>query len=225
MILAKACVLGALLPATDDPEKDLEIFEKLMAIDEDSFVRREPSLKASEVARRALDVRAIDEHELRDCFAIVGQGEEEPDALSGADQVQAFREAIATRRLRWRREVSEHQQHRLMAAALATFGYLEKVDVTKRPEQCDANALYGPIWDAANAHLNTSARSFPELVEQLGVMRFGRRPVVGDTFCGGGSIPFEAARLVRRVRLGPESDRVPADLGRTSYRGRRCRDS
>ncbi|MCY2991328.1 MAG: DUF1156 domain-containing protein [Planctomycetota bacterium] len=149
LILAKACVLGALLPATEDPEKDLEIFEKLMAIDEDSFVRREPSLKASEVARRALDAQAIDEHELRDCFTI----------------------------------------------ALATFGYLEKLDVTKRPEQCDAGVLYGPIWDAANAHLNTSARSFPELVEQLGVMRFGRRPVVGDTFCGGGSIPFEAARL------------------------------
>ena len=26
-------------------------------------------------------------------------------------------------------------------------------------------------------------------------LRFGQRPKVGDTFCGGGSIPFEAARL------------------------------
>jgi putative DNA methylase len=26
-------------------------------------------------------------------------------------------------------------------------------------------------------------------------MRFGRHPRVGDTFCGGASIPFEAARL------------------------------
>jgi putative DNA methylase len=33
------------------------------------------------------------------------------------------------------------------------------------------------------------------LVEQLGILRFGHRPKVGDTFCGGGSIPFEAARL------------------------------
>ena len=46
-----------------------------------------------------------------------------------------------------------------------------------------------------NAHLGTSARSFPELIEQLGVFRFGHRPRVGDAFCGGGSIPFEAARL------------------------------
>ena len=37
--------------------------------------------------------------------------------------------------------------------------------------------------------------SFPELVEQLGIMRFGHRPRVADTFCGSGQIPFEAARL------------------------------
>ncbi|MCA9627806.1 MAG: hypothetical protein KC766_09075, partial [Myxococcales bacterium] len=34
-----------------------------------------------------------------------------------------------------------------------------------------------------------------ELVDQLGVARFGHRPRVGDCFCGGGSIPFEAARI------------------------------
>jgi len=35
----------------------------------------------------------------------------------------------------------------------------------------------------------------PEFVEQLGIARFGHRPKVADTFCGGGSIPFEAARI------------------------------
>jgi putative DNA methylase len=38
LILNKACILGCLLPATDDPERDLEIFEKLMAMDDESFV-------------------------------------------------------------------------------------------------------------------------------------------------------------------------------------------
>jgi adenine-specific DNA methylase len=33
------------------------------------------------------------------------------------------------------------------------------------------------------------------LIEQLGMLRYGHRPRVGDSFCGGGSIPFEAARL------------------------------
>src|SRR5450755_3097806 len=41
LILVKACVLGALLPATDDPEADLEVFEKLMAIDDEAFLRRD----------------------------------------------------------------------------------------------------------------------------------------------------------------------------------------
>src|SRR6266853_2356725 len=40
LILNKACILGSLLPATDDPARDLEIFEKLMAMDDESFVAR-----------------------------------------------------------------------------------------------------------------------------------------------------------------------------------------
>lgn len=40
LILNKACVLGCLLPATDRPARDLEIFEKLMAMDDESFVIR-----------------------------------------------------------------------------------------------------------------------------------------------------------------------------------------
>jgi len=40
LILNKACVLGCLLPATDDPKKDLAIFEKLMGMDDESFAVR-----------------------------------------------------------------------------------------------------------------------------------------------------------------------------------------
>lgn len=72
--------------------------------------------------------------------------------------------------------------------------YLEWVKAASRPEECDA-ALFGHIWDEVNAHLGTNASSFPELVEQLGIMRFGHRPRLADTFCGSGQIPFEAARL------------------------------
>ena len=42
LILNKACILGCLLPATDNPKRDLEIFEKLMAMDDESFVARWP---------------------------------------------------------------------------------------------------------------------------------------------------------------------------------------
>jgi len=51
------------------------------------------------------------------------------------------------------------------------------------------------IWPAVNAHLGTNARNHAQLVEQLGIMRFGHRPRVADTFSGSGQIPFEAARL------------------------------
>src|SRR5262249_54887526 len=44
-------------------------------------------------------------------------------------------------------------------------------------------------------HLGIQVHGFAELVEQLGVLRYGHRPRVGDTFSGGGSIPFEAARI------------------------------
>ena len=40
LILNKACVLGCLLPATDNPSRDLEIFERLMGMDEESFAVR-----------------------------------------------------------------------------------------------------------------------------------------------------------------------------------------
>ena len=50
-------------------------------------------------------------------------------------------------------------------------------------------------WAEINAHLGTTATALPELVEQLGQRTFGHTPRVGDSFCGGGSIPFEAARI------------------------------
>ena len=127
LILAKACILGALLPASDDLEADLVLFEKLMAIDEDAFRRRVKSKKDRE--------------------------------------------------------------------RVVSLPYADRLALCYRPEEVDDAALYGPVWDAVNAHLGTSARSFPELMEQIGTLRFGHRPKVGDTFCGGGSIPFEAARL------------------------------
>ena len=65
---------------------------------------------------------------------------------------------------------------------------------TKRPEEV-LDVVHDHIWDAVNDHLGTNAFSITELVEQLGIMRFGHRPRVADTLSGSGQIPFEAARL------------------------------
>ena len=77
---------------------------------------------------------------------------------------------------------------------LPRASYRERVDQARRPEEVIAT-VHDHIWDAVNNHLGTSAQSFPELIGQLGIMRFGHRPRLADTFCGSGQIPFEAARL------------------------------
>ena len=61
--------------------------------------------------------------------------------------------------------------------------------IRRRPERRHS------AWAEINAHLGTTATCLPELVEQLGQRTFGHTPRVGDCFCGGGSIPFEAARI------------------------------
>jgi adenine-specific DNA methylase len=73
------------------------------------------------------------------------------------------------------------------------MSYDEKLTFCDRPEQIE-----GPdrkAWQEINKHLGTSAVGLQELVSELGTRRFGHVPRVGDAFCGGGSIPFEAARL------------------------------
>ena len=97
------------------------------------------------------------------------------------------------------KDKDEQEKLGLYRSALAALGgYEEKIRKCKRPEEVDPVRLYGPIWEEVNAHyahLGVHARRIGELVEQLGILRYGHRPRVGDAFCGGGSIPFEAARL------------------------------
>ncbi len=168
LILVRAIVLGTLLPATADAEADLDVFERLMAFDEESL------------ARRALAANSFSVSELQDLIPI-----EDPERYFGKRS--------------WRRDVTDDEKLVLYRKALATLGsYEEKASRCKRPEEVDQDWLYAPVWPVVNrhfAHLGVNANSIPELVEQLGVLRYGRRPRVGDTFCGGGSIPFEAARV------------------------------
>ena len=129
------------------------------------------------------------------CFTVRGFAKAEWEALPLKEHEKEFEKALESGGLRWSPTCPGSERNRLTLAALSTLAYLEKLNRTKRPEELADKVLYGPNWDMVNAHLGTEAHSFPELVEQLGTMRFGHRPTVGDTFCGGGSIPFEAAPL------------------------------
>jgi putative DNA methylase len=217
LILCRAVVLGALLPATNDPAKDLDIFLKLMAMDDGAFGRRFDG-SAAEFARLFPAYADLVTEEVR--------------------QRRKWREDLdkATREAR----VAE-------AFATLPYKFDQRLKHVRRPEECDEAELLGgtilprkagegdhaqrgggvilprkagegdhaqrggggsksqllprkageerSVWPEVNAHLGTSAGSLPEFVEQLGIARFGHRPKVGDTFCGGGSIPFEAARI------------------------------
>lgn len=184
LILAKACILGCLLPATDAPARDLEIFEKLMAMDDESFVvrwKRRP--KPKEILEK-LSIACI-----TDYFIIEPEG-----VLPMSAPVDWSKPEYAKVKVTWREDLTELERRRLEAQMLPPAPYRERVDLAKRPEEV-MGTVHDHIWDTVNAHLGTSARSFPELVEQLGIMRFGHRPRLADTFCGSGQIPFEAARL------------------------------
>lgn len=84
-------------------------------------------------------------------------------------------------------------QRKISRTAFDRLPYGERIADCERPEN-----VAGPsaaAWTEINAHLGTTAKALPELVEQLGQRTFGHTPRVGDSFCGGGSIPFEAARI------------------------------
>lgn len=97
---------------------------------------------------------------------------------------------------RWSPAVIARQALRRHGDALAfsRMSYQRKLDFCLRPEELE-ESVDPAAWPEINSYYGTSAASLPEFVEQLGVMRFGHRPRVSDRFAGGGSIPFEAARI------------------------------
>ncbi|MFP2873301.1 anti-phage-associated DUF1156 domain-containing protein [Acetobacter tropicalis] len=163
LILTRACILAVLMPATDDLERDVEIFEKLMGMADETFGRR------YEKGPTAF-VKMFPDH-----------------AQEVADDTG--------RSWVWRNDLDPRERERRIARAFMNLPYSKRLEQVKRPEELTEHDLLDGIWNEVNAHLGTSARSIAELAEQLGIMRFGRRPLLADTFSGSGSIPFEAARV------------------------------
>ncbi|MBI3370536.1 MAG: DUF1156 domain-containing protein [Betaproteobacteria bacterium] len=184
LILNKACILGCLLPATDDPARDLAIFEKLMAMDDESFAVRWKRRPKPQEILGTLSIACI-----TDYFTVEPEG-----VLPSSTPVDLSVPEYDAVKVAWRADITELERRRLEAQMLPRAPYRERVDQAQRPEEV-LNIVHDHIWDAVNGHLGTNARSFPELIEQLGLMRYGHRPRMADTFCGSGQIPFEAVRL------------------------------
>lgn len=166
LVMVRAILLGLLMPASADSRKDRDVFLALLTMDEEGLWRRKRrTIPLREVFRR------LAPHERDEWFG----------ADAGAD------------RPRLRKGVKAADRARLQRLVFDRMNYDEKLVWCDRPEHVD-----GPsedAWIAINAHSGTTATSLPELVRELGERRFGRVPRVGDAFCGGGSVPFEAARL------------------------------
>lgn len=195
LILVRAIVLGSLLPPTDDAQADLALFEKLMAFDDEGLARR--ALIGNAVSPAEIAARIQLDDPWNYFKATLKRGD-----VTGGDvrwmrfPLDADAQCIA---LRWQRSLADDDKLVIYRKLLATCAsYEEKANLGKRPEEVDQEWLYAPVWTQVNrhyAHLGVKVKSLPELVEQLGILRYGHRPCVGDTFAGGGSIPYEAARI------------------------------
>ena len=166
LVMVRAIILGLLMPVSNDPRKDREVFLALLTMDEDGLWRRKNrNIPLKEMYRR----------------------------LSAEERTEWFVHGSEFDRSRLKKSVKAAGRKRLQRIVFERMGYDEKLRWCDRPEH-----LEGPspdTWKLINRHLGTKAASLPELVRALGERRFGRVPRVGDAFCGGGSVPFEAARL------------------------------
>lgn len=184
LILNKAAILGCLLPATSDSARDLKVFEMLLGMDDESFVLRWKRRPQPKDILSTLVMERVSDYFVASPLGILP--ESSPINLSDRQYSQV--------KVSWRPDVPEGIRRHLESLVLPIISYREKVDQALRPEEI-VDGLHDHIWDEVNHHLGTNAASMYELVEQLGIMRYGRRPCVADTFCGSGQIPFEAARL------------------------------
>jgi adenine-specific DNA methylase len=166
LILCRAAILGLLLPATDQPQKDRDVFMRLMTMDDDGMLhRKSKSIPAAELSRR----------------------------LGPADRARYFEAGANEDKAKLKGGLSRQGKEALQRRIFLSLPYDERLDYCDRPEEIDGPSPES--WQVINAHLGTRASSLPELVAELGQRRFGHVPRVGDSFCGGGSVPFEAARL------------------------------
>lgn len=185
LILVRACILGMLMPASDDPKKDREIFLKILTMDDDGTWQRQKGDIPVKAWREVAPAEIQDKYFGARGFQRGISDEEKEFVLAEIWQglTDQQRQQLDSQR---KRPVPDRDTFDAMP-------YAERLDFCDRPEN-----VSGPsesAWREINDHLGTNASSLTELIAELGQRSFGHTPKVGDAFCGGGSIPFEAARM------------------------------
>ncbi len=204
LILVRASILGMLMPASANPKKDREIFLKILTMDDNGTLHRwKPSdrFSGSELAEILTPTELSNWNKLK---VQLGEAKERNKMLRLASKAVAKHDAVAKREVRSAIAAAAQEvdileielrvcSEELQTRAFHRLPYAERISRCERPEN-----IAGPTdtaWAEINDHLGTAATSLPGLIKQLGQLNFGHTPRVGDGFCGGGSIPFEAARM------------------------------
>lgn len=184
LILVRATLLGLLMPASGDLSRDRRIFLKILTMDDDGVWQRcKGDIPVVEWKNAApLDLR--EKYFAKKGFKSGLSKEEKDDALDEIWEALDAEEqqALGTKR---RRDFSRTEFDRLP--------YSQRLRSCERPENIEGPTA--AAWSEINAHLGTHASTLQELFAELSSKRFGELAKVGDCFCGGGSIPFEAARM------------------------------
>jgi len=187
----RAVLLGILMPASGNIEKDLDIYLKLIGLDDRELERRknktiDPWLKyqyMSEAERKRYGAEVT--YTGSDTELMHLPPELAFDKATREEKARDFKITFKNLTKDTSRELELSIFHRLPHDLKIRYCEgLDKVD-----------NLSKETWKEINDYLGTNAHSYPEFVEEMGKKRFGEVPTVGDPFCGGGSIPFEAARL------------------------------
>lgn len=164
LILVRAALLGMLMPASNNSQKDREIFLKILTMDADGlWQRRQKSIPAKEI------YVSLSESERNRIFTVSGK------------------------KISWKRGLKSQEKEKVTRQYFDELNHDDKLKYCLRPEQIDGASP--EAWEEINQHLGMTASSLTELIQQLGIKCFGKIPKTGDVFAGGGSRPFETARL------------------------------
>lgn len=171
LFLVRATIIGCLMPATENTKKDMDIFLKILSMDEKGLNNRK---------QKSIPVKEL--------YEIVTNSKKLKKYLENWFYVEDNKIKLS----------EEYSKNEIENKVFNSLGYDNKLVYCLRPEEVE---ITDPdTWNDINQYLGTSAHSLSELIEQLSIKRYGHIITVGDCFSGGGSIPFEAARIGCNVK-------------------------
>jgi adenine-specific DNA methylase len=165
LVLVRAAILGLLMPATEKPDKDMEIFLKIMTMDDEGLILRK---------NKNLTTKQL--------FENTKENEKEKYFIKEND---AFKPVF-------KKGLTQKDKNERHLNIFRKASYDEKLTLCLRPEEV---APSENAWKEISDHFGLTVRNLQELIQALGEKTFGKKIRIGDAFSGGGSIPFEAGRM------------------------------